>query len=82
MWNMPLVSTHGINFYPLNSGRFLYKNLDQGWLEFYGAQKIYYFLVNDSKFMQFFFSNNIKVFIMLMCIWLIFIFLIYLSSLN
>jgi hypothetical protein len=30
MWNMPIISTFGINYYPIIMGSYLYKNLDQG----------------------------------------------------
>jgi NADH-ubiquinone oxidoreductase chain 5 len=30
MWNMPIISTFGINYYPIILGSYLYKNLDQG----------------------------------------------------
>nr|YP_003331010.1 NADH dehydrogenase subunit 5 [Adelium sp. NCS-2009]ACM45070.1 NADH dehydrogenase subunit 5 [Adelium sp. NCS-2009] len=76
MWNMPLISTHGLNFYSLNLGSKFYNNLDQGWLEFYGAQKINNVLSSTSKLMQFFFTNNIKIFIMMMLVWLVFVFLL------
>nr|YP_010309685.1 NADH dehydrogenase subunit 5 [Apalus guerini]UMR54802.1 NADH dehydrogenase subunit 5 [Apalus guerini] len=73
MWNMPVMSTLGINFYPLMLGSFYLKILDQGWTEFYGSQNIYFKLTESSKFMQFLFVNNIKLFMMLIVVLLIFI---------
>nr|QWZ46421.1 NADH dehydrogenase subunit 5 [Stenomorpha consobrina] len=71
MWNMPLISTYGLNYYPLMAGSFLYKNLDQGWFEYFGAQKIYYFMVDNSKTLQIIFNNNIKLFYILFIMWII-----------
>nr|YP_009441689.1 NADH dehydrogenase subunit 5 [Usechus lacerta]AOY39208.1 NADH dehydrogenase subunit 5 [Usechus lacerta] len=73
MWNMPFISTLGINYYPIYFGSLYYNNLDQGWSEYYGAQKIYLFLCNNSKSMQIIFNNNIKFFFILMVFWLVFI---------
>nr|QWZ46356.1 NADH dehydrogenase subunit 5 [Pelecyphorus contortus] len=71
MWNMPLISTYGLNYYPISMGSFLYKNLDQGWLEYFGAQKIYFSMVNNSKILQIVFNNNIKLFFILFIMWMI-----------
>nr|QWZ46408.1 NADH dehydrogenase subunit 5 [Philolithus aegrotus] len=76
MWNMPLISTYGLNYYPIMMGSFLYKNLDQGWLEYFGAQKIYISISNNSKIMQVIFSNNIKLFFILFIMWMIMLFLL------
>nr|YP_010309750.1 NADH dehydrogenase subunit 5 [Gnathium nitidum]UMR54867.1 NADH dehydrogenase subunit 5 [Gnathium nitidum] len=73
MWNMPILSTFGINLYPLVLGKFYLKILDQGWTEFYGSQNIYSKLLLSSKSMQFLFMNNIKLFFLLMIVMLIFI---------
>nr|QWZ46304.1 NADH dehydrogenase subunit 5 [Philolithus sp. JR53] len=76
MWNMPLISTYGVNYYPIMMGSFLYKNLDQGWLEYFGAQKIYISISNNSKIMQIIFSNNIKLFFILFIMWMIMLFML------
>nr|UKE80231.1 NADH dehydrogenase subunit 5 [Zonitis tarasca borealis] len=73
MWNMPILSTLGVNLYPLVLGKFYYKILDQGWTEYYGSQNIYSKLLLSSKSMQFLFMNNIKLFFILVIIVLIFI---------
>nr|YP_009144462.1 NADH dehydrogenase subunit 5 [Asbolus verrucosus]AKJ52248.1 NADH dehydrogenase subunit 5 [Asbolus verrucosus] len=70
MWNLPIISTHGINYYPVMMGSLLYKNLDQGWFEYFGAQKAYLSLVKSSKLSQIFFNNNIKLFFILLVMWL------------
>nr|AFP16933.1 NADH dehydrogenase subunit 5 [Boros schneideri] len=73
MWNMPYISTFGVNFYPVMLGNYYYKNLDQGWSEYYGAQKIYLSLKINSNYMQIISMNNIKMFFILMIFWLMFI---------
>nr|YP_010234366.1 NADH dehydrogenase subunit 5 [Trictenotoma davidi]QTA72352.1 NADH dehydrogenase subunit 5 [Trictenotoma davidi] len=77
MWNMPYMSTFGMNFYPIIMGSYYYKSLDQGWTEFYGSQKIYSLLVKNSSNMQVIFNNNIKFFFILMIMWLMFVLFIY-----
>nr|YP_010002934.1 NADH dehydrogenase subunit 5 [Gonocephalum sp. MT-2015-Zz052324]ANT72391.1 NADH dehydrogenase subunit 5 [Gonocephalum sp. MT-2015-Zz052324] len=76
MWNMPVISTFGVNLYPIIGGSLLYKSLDQGWTEYFGAQKIYFSLVNSSKSAQVFMFNSIKVFFILMVMWLVVILLL------
>nr|YP_010535007.1 NADH dehydrogenase subunit 5 [Meloe proscarabaeus]UYA96974.1 NADH dehydrogenase subunit 5 [Meloe proscarabaeus] len=73
MWNMPVLSTFGINYYPMVLGNLYVKTLDQGWVEFYGSQNLYSQLIQNSSFMQVLFNNNIKLFYILMIIMLVFI---------
>nr|UKE80158.1 NADH dehydrogenase subunit 5 [Meloe cavensis] len=73
MWNMPVLSTYGVNFYPMILGNLYIKTLDQGWVEFYGSQNLYRNLSKNSSFMQGLLNNNIKLFYILMIILLVFI---------
>nr|QBZ37569.1 NADH dehydrogenase subunit 5 [Sinodendron rugosum] len=75
MWNMPFISTFGVNYYCLNVGDLLYKNMDQGWSEYYGSQNIYKKLSEGSLFLQMFYLNNIKIFLFILVAWLIFLFI-------
>nr|ALO77670.1 NADH deshydrogenase subunit 5 [Formicomus sp. FOR01] len=75
MWNMPLLSTFGVNYYPVFLGNNYIKNLDQGWTEFYGSQNLYNKLMMNSGYLHFIFNNNIKVFFVLMVMVLLFIML-------
>nr|ALO77609.1 NADH deshydrogenase subunit 5 [Hemipeplus sp. HEM01] len=77
MWNMPYLSTFGINYLPVVAGSLYFKNLDQGWTEFYGGQKINELLISGSLNSQILFNNNIKIFFVLMIVWLGFILLIF-----
>nr|ALO77519.1 NADH deshydrogenase subunit 5 [Mordellidae sp. GENSP01] len=73
MWYMPFISTFGVNTYPLVIGGGYLKLLDQGWSEFYGAQNIFNCLSSLSKIFQALFSNNLKIYFILMMLWLFFI---------
>nr|AEP27485.1 NADH dehydrogenase subunit 5 [Sitona lineatus] len=70
MWNMPYLSTFGLNFYPLMLGKIYMKNFDQGWLEYYGGKNLYSTLSENSKMLQLFSRNHIKVYLLLIVIWL------------
>nr|UBU96236.1 NADH dehydrogenase subunit 5 [Epicauta curvispina] len=73
MWHMPVLSTYGVNYTPVKLGDLYINSLDQGWTEFYGGQNIYSHLVKNSAIMQLLWSNNIKLFFMLMVILFIFV---------
>nr|UBU96197.1 NADH dehydrogenase subunit 5 [Meloe poggii] len=73
MWNMPVLSTFGVNYYPMALGNLYVKTLDQGWVEFYGSQNLYSQLMKNSSFMQMLFNNNIKLFYILIIVMLVFI---------
>nr|AML26397.1 NADH dehydrogenase subunit 5 [Staphylinidae sp. BMNH 1274636] len=76
MWNMPIISTFGLNYYPLYMGKLIYKNLDQGWSEHFGSQNIYNNLKKLTQLNQFFYDNNLKIFMLLTILWIIILFLI------
>nr|AND96426.1 NADH deshydrogenase subunit 5 [Onthophagus vulpes] len=73
MWNMPYLSTFGMNYYPLILGNQIYMNMDQGWSEFIGAQNIYLNIKNTSMFLQFLYFNNLKIFMLLTVLWILFL---------
>nr|AML25864.1 NADH dehydrogenase subunit 5 [Staphylinidae sp. BMNH 1274173] len=83
MWNMPFLSTYGLNYGFTNLGKVTYMNLDQGWMEYLGGQNIYMKMKNFSMMNHFIFLNNFKVFFLLVVIYLIFMLMIfiYLNSL-
>ena len=84
IWNIPFISTFGINYYFLKIGKNYIKYIDQGWSEYFGRQNLGNNLINSSKFFQILFKNNLKIYLVLILIWFIFIILnfIYLYSLN
>nr|YP_010925405.1 NADH dehydrogenase subunit 5 [Figulus punctatus]WKD83630.1 NADH dehydrogenase subunit 5 [Figulus punctatus] len=77
MWNMPFLSTFGVNYYPLSLGSLIYKDVDQGWSEYYGGQNLYSNLIVSSQCFQFIHKNNFKVFLILMVMWLISLLIIF-----
>nr|AML26575.1 NADH dehydrogenase subunit 5 [Staphylinidae sp. BMNH 1274705] len=81
MWNMPILSTYGVNYYPIYMGEVVYKNMDQGWSEYFGSQNIFYNLKNSSMFLQLLFNNNLKIFLVLLVIWIMILLIVYLNSL-
>nr|YP_010363623.1 NADH dehydrogenase subunit 5 [Tenebroides mauritanicus]UNZ12737.1 NADH dehydrogenase subunit 5 [Tenebroides mauritanicus] len=76
MWNMPVLSTLGVNYYPIFMGSFYYKSMDQGWSEYFGSQGLFNNLVYSSSLGQKIFNNNLKVFLLMTVFWLIFLLVI------
>nr|UAM91028.1 NADH dehydrogenase subunit 5 [Holotrichia niponensis] len=72
MWNMPYISTYGLNYYFIFSGKVIYETLDQGWSEYLGSQNLYFNMKSMSKFLQFLYNNNLKIFLLLTVMWVIF----------
>nr|ADO60504.2 NADH dehydrogenase subunit 5 [Eulichas sp. BMNH 840452] len=74
MWNMPFISTFGVNYYPVYLGNLVYKNFDHGWSEYFGGQNIYNSLKSTSMLFQIIFNNNLKIFLSLIVLWVMFLF--------
>nr|QWB85827.1 NADH dehydrogenase subunit 5 [Typodryas sp. N143] len=72
MWNLPILSTLGVNYYVIVGGSVYSKDLDQGWLEFYGGQGLKT-LGGLSLFFQFVSNNHLKIYFLLMVFWVIFL---------
>nr|APX39359.1 NADH dehydrogenase subunit 5 [Psylliodes thlaspis] len=72
MWNMPNLSTLGVNFMPIKFGEIYIKCFDQGWLEYYGGQNISWSMKN-STMIQFLSLNHLKVYLLLLLIWMLFL---------
>nr|YP_009627351.1 NADH dehydrogenase subunit 5 [Aristobia reticulator]QCC70799.1 NADH dehydrogenase subunit 5 [Aristobia reticulator] len=77
MWNMPIISTLGLNYYPVFMGNIYVKNFDQGWLEYYGGQNLAFNLKFLTKFLQLLSINHLKIYFMLMIFWLIFVIILF-----
>nr|YP_010709545.1 NADH dehydrogenase subunit 5 [Rhagonycha nigroimpressa]WCS40141.1 NADH dehydrogenase subunit 5 [Rhagonycha nigroimpressa]WRO44852.1 NADH dehydrogenase subunit 5 [Rhagonycha nigroimpressa] len=73
MWNLPVISTLGLNFKFLNMGLEYKKFIDQGWLEFAGSQNIYFNFKNMSMNFQSFLISNIKIYMFIFLVWIIYI---------
>nr|YP_010443304.1 NADH dehydrogenase subunit 5 [Apogonia splendida]UTE83832.1 NADH dehydrogenase subunit 5 [Apogonia splendida] len=74
MWNMPYISTFGVNYYPLILGKKINKIIDQGWSELLGSQNIYNKMKYSSQFFQILYNNHLKIFLLLTFMWIIFMF--------
>nr|UFR82988.1 NADH dehydrogenase subunit 5 [Xylotrupes beckeri intermedius] len=75
MWYMPYISTFGVNFYPIYMGRVIYNTVDQGWSEYYGSQNIFNQMKYTSILLQFLYHNNLKVFMLLLSMWVAYMYL-------
>nr|YP_003097171.1 NADH dehydrogenase subunit 5 [Psacothea hilaris]ACR44360.1 NADH dehydrogenase subunit 5 [Psacothea hilaris] len=73
MWNMPVISTLGINYYPIILGKLYTKSFDQGWVEYYGGQNFSLNLKLLTSFFQGLSINHLKVYFLLMIFWIMFI---------
>nr|APX39683.1 NADH dehydrogenase subunit 5 [Aphthona euphorbiae] len=74
MWNMPILSTLGVNFYPVYLGNMYMKLFDQGWYEYYGSQN----LANSVKTLSFFqilSKNHLKIYLLFLILWMVYLLL-------
>ena len=76
IWFIPVLSTVGAVYYPINMRFKIYKNLDQGWFEFFGIQQIFKIFIKFSNMIQFIQFNNLKVHLTLFVFWIVFIILL------
>nr|ALO77383.1 NADH deshydrogenase subunit 5 [Clanoptilus assimilis] len=77
MWNMPIISTFGVNYLFLLSSKNYYKMLDQGWFEYLGVQNLYKNFLNFSQFIQILFFNNLKIYFLMMILWVIMLLILF-----
>lgn len=75
MWFMPFLSTYGLARAPLQVGAEASKLGDGGWFEYLGPQRIYNVIKNSSIQNQWFRSNNFKIFLISIMVWLILVLL-------
>nr|UPX88389.1 NADH dehydrogenase subunit 5 [Nephrotoma quadrifaria] len=71
MWNMPILSTLGVIYYPLLIGKNSYNNMDQGWSEQFGAQNMYMFIMKGALTNQVLQNNNLKIYLLSFMLWFI-----------
>nr|ATL15456.1 NADH dehydrogenase subunit 5 [Callosobruchus maculatus] len=74
MWNMPLISTLGVNYYPLFLGKVYTKIFDQGWHEYYGGKNLK-LLAEFSQVSQSFSRSHLKIYFLLLILWVVFLLL-------
>nr|YP_009266777.1 NADH dehydrogenase subunit 5 [Cecropterus lyciades]ANK79339.1 NADH dehydrogenase subunit 5 [Cecropterus lyciades] len=76
MWFMPNLSTYGLNYYFLNFGQKMMKNIDMSWSEMYSGQGIFLIIKNYSIFSSYIQINNLKIYLFSFILWMMLIFLI------
>nr|APX39986.1 NADH dehydrogenase subunit 5 [Cryptocephalus cynarae] len=72
MWNMPFISTNMMSFMILKPGSVIINLFDQGWAEFYGSKSLFNLITKSGSYFQKFSINHLKVYFMLMIIWIVF----------
>nr|AFC77903.1 NADH dehydrogenase subunit 5 [Cnaphalocrocis medinalis] len=71
MWFMPNLSTYGLNYYFLNMGQILLKNIDMGWSEMYSGQGMFNILKKYTTFYNLFQMNNYKIYLFSFVLWML-----------
>nr|AYW52292.1 NADH dehydrogenase subunit 5 [Lebiini sp. 2 ACP-2013] len=71
MWFLPNISTFMMNYMPLIMSYNLFKSFDQGWNEYLGGQGMYSIMKNNSMLFQFLQNNNMKIYLILIILWLL-----------
>nr|APX40805.1 NADH dehydrogenase subunit 5 [Phyllotreta tetrastigma] len=70
MWCLPNFSTISINYYPILSSYNFYKNLDQGWLEYYGGLNLVKIL-RKTLLIQLLSKNYFKIYLFILMMFMI-----------
>nr|YP_005089281.1 NADH dehydrogenase subunit 5 [Libythea celtis]YP_010879509.1 NADH dehydrogenase subunit 5 [Libythea lepita]ADP01765.1 NADH dehydrogenase subunit 5 [Libythea celtis]WHE44873.1 NADH dehydrogenase subunit 5 [Libythea lepita] len=70
MWFMPSLSTYGLNYYFLNFGQNLLKNIDMGWSELYSGQGMYNIVKYYSIINYIYQMNNFKIYLFSFILWM------------
>uniref|UniRef100_UPI003001E0C9 NADH dehydrogenase subunit 5 n=1 Tax=Parotis amboinalis TaxID=3112168 RepID=UPI003001E0C9 len=76
MWFMPNLSTYGLNYYFLNVGQAMMKNIDMGWSEMYSGQGMFNILKKYSVFYNLLQMNNYKIYLFSFILWMMMYFML------
>nr|YP_009738821.1 NADH dehydrogenase subunit 5 [Coenonympha amaryllis]QIB72592.1 NADH dehydrogenase subunit 5 [Coenonympha amaryllis] len=71
MWFMPSLSTYGLNYYFLNFGQKLLKNIDMGWSELYSGHGMYKVIKYYSLINYIYQMNNFKIYLYSFILWMV-----------
>lgn len=82
IWNIPILSTLGLIYYPLTIGKGVYDNIDQGWREQLGSQNIYNVFVKGTLINQILQNNNLKIYLLRFVLWFIILLILRICYLN
>nr|QXP43469.1 NADH dehydrogenase subunit 5 [Camptoloma vanata] len=81
MWFMPSLSTYGLNYYFLNFGQNLLKNIDLGWSELYSGWGLMNVMKKYSIFYNNFQMNNFKIYLFSFFMWMMIMLMLLLLNL-
>nr|YP_009919111.1 NADH dehydrogenase subunit 5 [Cataclysta lemnata]QMP96704.1 NADH dehydrogenase subunit 5 [Cataclysta lemnata] len=70
MWFLPNLSTYGLNYFFLNFGQKLLKNIDLGWGEMYSGQGMYMIMKKNTIFYNFLHMMNFKIYLFSFVFWM------------
>ena len=76
IWFLPYLSTYGVSLIFLKEGYKYQYRVDMGWLEYYGGQGVYKNISRVSSNIQIVQDNNIKVYMIVLLLWLLVLVLI------
>nr|QTZ20380.1 NADH dehydrogenase subunit 5 [Spodoptera exempta] len=80
MWFMPNLSTYGLNYYFLNLGQSLLKNIDMGWSEIYSGFGMMQVIKKYSILYNIYQMNNFMIYLFSFVIWMIILFMMLLLN--
>nr|AEP27591.1 NADH dehydrogenase subunit 5 [Kyklioacalles aubei] len=70
LWNLPILSTFGVNKHVLSLSKIYVNKFDKGWMEYYGGSNLSFLIKKISQWFQLLSHNHLKVFFMLMLMFL------------
>nr|YP_008081081.1 NADH dehydrogenase subunit 5 [Ctenoplusia agnata]AGG10921.1 NADH dehydrogenase subunit 5 [Ctenoplusia agnata] len=82
MWFMPNLSTYGVNYYFLNYGQNLLKNIDLGWSEMYSGYGMMIIIKKYSMFYNMLQMNNFKIYLYSFIMWMMFMLFMIMLIMN
>nr|YP_010326902.1 NADH dehydrogenase subunit 5 [Eligma narcissus]UNP54158.1 NADH dehydrogenase subunit 5 [Eligma narcissus] len=80
MWFMPNLFTYGLNYYFLNLGYNLLKNIDMGWSELYSGWGLMNILKKYSLLYNIYQMNNFKIYLFSFFLWILIVLFVFLFN--
>nr|YP_009532686.1 NADH dehydrogenase subunit 5 [Somena scintillans]AYA73187.1 NADH dehydrogenase subunit 5 [Somena scintillans] len=78
MWFMPSLSTYSLNYFFLNFGGKLIKNIDMGWSEIYMSQGLVQLVSNYSNLYNIYQMNSLKIYLFSFFMWIMMLMMMFL----
>nr|QTJ25274.1 NADH dehydrogenase subunit 5 [Oryzaephilus surinamensis] len=76
MWNLPFLSTWGLNFLTLDFSELMKKN-DRSWIEYYGPMGLGDFLIFISSKLQSVFKIHLKTYFLFLVFWVFIVYMVF-----